>query len=234
MPVRGRGCLERTVLAPGQHTSPLRSGVVLPPAALAQLPGGSVFRRLSQEVEAAAAERQGGIKVYQLQVRTCSSLLRGTSSLLLCAVSSTAHACNTCTACVSSKGLSRACVWHNSVFVYACLWRMLQPLFVPRTATLLECRAAQLVSAVLIESAPNLPGAGAVSQETSKQQLLPFVSEQLVAAEPPLVALQRLYQQESELSVQPLRHPRMMQLLLSGVHWQATARSCCPSACLYV
>jgi hypothetical protein len=37
--------------------------------ALAQLPGGSVFRRLSQEVEAAAAERHGGIKVYQLQVR---------------------------------------------------------------------------------------------------------------------------------------------------------------------
>lgn len=37
-------------------------------AALAQLPGGTVFRRLSQEVEAAAAERHGGIKVYQLQV----------------------------------------------------------------------------------------------------------------------------------------------------------------------
>jgi hypothetical protein len=30
------------------------------------------------------------------------------------------------------------------------------------------------------------------------------------------VALQQLYQQEGQLSVQPLRHPRMLQLLLSG------------------
>jgi len=37
-------------------------------SALAQLPGGGVFRRLSEEVEAAAAERHGGVKVYQLQV----------------------------------------------------------------------------------------------------------------------------------------------------------------------
>jgi hypothetical protein len=70
-----------------------------------------------------------------------------------------------------------------------------------------------------MESAPNLPGAGAVSQEGAKQQQLPFVSEQLAAAEAPLIALQRLYQQDSELSVQPLRHPRMMQLLLSGACW---------------
>jgi hypothetical protein len=75
----------------------------------------------------------------------------------------------------------------------------------------------QLVSAVLMESAPNLPGTGAVCQQGSKnKQQLPFAAEQLSAAEPHLVALQRLYQQETELSVQPLRHPRMMQLLLSG------------------
>lgn len=75
----------------------------------------------------------------------------------------------------------------------------------------------QLVSAVLMESAPNLPGTGAVCQQGSNnKQQLPFAAEQLSAAEPHLVALQRLYQQETELSVQPLRHPRMMQLLLSG------------------
>jgi hypothetical protein len=86
------GCFEPVtlLLTADQHTSTLRAAVVLLPAALAQLPGGSVFRRLSQEVEAAAAERQGGIKVYQLQVCwTCAVCGWGNSSLLQHAVTST-------------------------------------------------------------------------------------------------------------------------------------------------
>jgi hypothetical protein len=53
---------------------------------LAQLPGGSVFRRLSQEVEAAAAERHGGIKVYQLQVVMTHNVakLSGDVAFVLC------------------------------------------------------------------------------------------------------------------------------------------------------
>lgn len=94
----------------------------------------------------------------------------------------------------------------------------MQPLFLPRTAPVLECQAAQLVSAVLVASAPNLPGTGSASQvDAGKQQQMPFVPEQLAAAEQPLIALQQMYQREPELSVQPLRHPRLMQLLLSGV-----------------
>lgn len=37
-------------------------------AAAASWPGGGVFRRLGQEVEAAAVAQHGGTKVYQLQV----------------------------------------------------------------------------------------------------------------------------------------------------------------------
>lgn len=55
------------------------SHLVVWPAALSQLPGGGVFRRLSQEVERAAAERHGGIKVYQLQV--CARLSAGCRGL---------------------------------------------------------------------------------------------------------------------------------------------------------
>jgi hypothetical protein len=43
------------------------------------------------------------------------------------------------------------------------------------------------------------------------------IAEQIAAAEQHLVALQQLYQQEGQLSAQALRHPRMLQLLLSGV-----------------
>jgi hypothetical protein len=86
-----------------------------------------------------------------------------------------------------------------------------------------------------MESAPNLPGAGAVSQQGSKQQQLSFAAEQLSAAELHLVALQRLYQQEAELSVQPLRHPRMMQLLLSGASYPrsgvSNTRPLCRTMC---
>jgi hypothetical protein len=101
-----------------------------------------------------------------------------------------------------------------------------QPLFLPRSAPALECQAAQLVSAILVASAPNLPGTGSAAQadagkqqQQQQQQQQPFVSEQLAAAEQPLIALQQMYQQEPELSVQPLRHPRLMQLLLSGGCW---------------
>jgi negative elongation factor C/D len=41
-------------------------------AAAASWPGGAVFRRLSQEVEAAAVAQHGGAKVYQLQVGCCA------------------------------------------------------------------------------------------------------------------------------------------------------------------
>lgn len=99
------------------------------------------------------------------------------------------------------------------------LWAALQPLFVPPSASSLECQAVQLVSAVLVESAPNLPGTGSAQQQGPGKQ--PFVAEQIAAAEQHLVALQQLYQQEAELSVQPLRHPRMLQLLLSGAHHAA-------------
>lgn len=205
-------------------------------AALAQLPGGSVFRRLSQEVEAAAAERHGGIKVYQLQVMWACCCASCMACHFCIPLSWRSMSRTYCTIVVSmrvsarnssgSLSLQRKALlstahevlvsnsWPNGVLSVVCV--VPQPLFVSRSASALECQAVQLVSAVLMESAPNLPGTGAVSQQGGKQQQLPFAAEQLSAAEPHLVALQRLYQQETGLSVQSLRHPRMMQLLLSG------------------
>lgn len=40
---------------------------------------------------------------------------------------------------------------------------------------------------------------------------------QLAVAEPLLLQLLDLYQQQQELPVEPLRHPKLLQLLLSGV-----------------
>jgi hypothetical protein len=101
--------------------------------------------------------------------------------------------------------------------LHPCRCLLLQPLFVPQEAPSLECQAVQLVAEILMTSAPNLPGTGAEgpSQDSHETQL-PFRPEQLAAAEAPLTALQRLYQQETQLAVQPLRHPRLLQLLLSG------------------
>lgn len=73
-----------------------------------------------------------------------------------------------------------------------CPVRALQPLFVPPSASALESQAVQLVAAVLMESAPNLPGAGSAAQQGPGKQ--PFVAEQVAAAEHHLVALQQLYQ----------------------------------------
>lgn len=74
----------------------------------------------------------------------------------------------------------------------------------------------QLVSDVLVKSSPREPGSGSAAETGGSHQQPSFNAGQLTAAEQPLLALQRLYQQEIELSVQPLRHPRMLQLLLSG------------------
>jgi len=88
---------------------------------------------------------------------------------------------------------------------------------VPRSASALECQAAQLVSDVLVRSSPTLPGSGpAAPAGQGGRQQHNFNSGQLSAAEAPLVALQELYGQAAQLSVQPLRHPKLMQLLLSG------------------
>lgn len=127
---------------------------------------------------------------------------------------------------------------HDAVSVSSCCCAPdggLQPLFVPRSASPLECTAAKLTSEVLLQSATNLSGSGLLSEPVpgnAKQQAA-FVQQQLAAAEAPLVSLQRLYQREATLTVQPLRHPQLMKLLLSGV-WTSlhltAAALCCHSS----
>ncbi|KAF8064640.1 FPS1 [Scenedesmus sp. PABB004] len=135
-------------------------------AAAAGWPGGGVFRRLSQEVEAAAVAKHGGAKVYQLL-----------------------------------------------------------PLFVPLSAGPEERQAAQLVSEVLMRSAPTLPGgSGPVVAGAGPGA----AAAQLAAAAAPLVQLHELYHDQAgagAVPVDPLRHPQVMQLLLSGLFAAADGKA---------
>uniref|UniRef100_A0A383VL51 Uncharacterized protein n=1 Tax=Tetradesmus obliquus TaxID=3088 RepID=A0A383VL51_TETOB len=140
-------------------------------AAAASWPGGGVFRRLGQEVEAAAVAQHGGTKVYQLQ-----------------------------------------------------------PLLVPLAASPEERRAVGLVSEVLTRTAPSLPGGATSSSQSSAGGAGSASNPARAAAQLTQVAQQlrqllQLYTQQQEqqqqqqvvLSVQPLQHPRLMQLMLSGM-----------------
>jgi hypothetical protein len=90
----------------------------------------------------------------------------------------------------------------------------------------------QLVSEALTKSAASVPGSGVAGGAAGNKHGAAFITQQLAKAQPALVCLQQLYQQEQELGVQPLRHPQLMQLLLSGACWLCKGHPQSPSLLL--
>jgi hypothetical protein len=150
-------------------------------AAAASWPGGDVFRRLGQEVEAAAVAQHGGPKVYQLQVchvifdvMMCYTMPRhywwlieprGQRSCCLHSMKwANLYHLQACFVMLSLNQQKTCIRFHLQLLTCMCFCCMmlpcvfLQPLFVPLSATPGERQAVALVSEVLIRSAPSLPG----------------------------------------------------------------------------